>query len=318
MGFFDFLTQTVAVDIGSANLRIAFNDKLVFDQPTVISFDPLDKSTFGIGNHIIEEESHVTLRPVDITIGDFEAFELLLKGALKAGIPQKSWPPRSFMMYLSIPAASSTVDMRAYRDSAEHANGKDVYMVLQPVCAAIGMKILFKKKSFILIDIGASKVETTVFINSLPKVIGKSPFGIQKLRNVISNHIYRNYQINASDEEITTLLGVIPQHRSTCSIQEVNIPIEAINDLLFTYLRVIQIEITDTIELGKRQFDMTTVMMNPAYFTGGGSRISWIVNHIVENLDISVAKSEKPLLDVINGLSTIAQTPDTYKAYIMT
>lgn len=318
MGFLDFLTKTIAVDIGSAYLRIASMDRIVFNQPSAISSNKDTGLYSGIGDNIIEGEPHKTLWPVKTTIENFEASEILIKEALKIGIPQTGWLPKSFRMFLSVPISVSQVDKRAYRDSAEHANAKEVYMVAQPVCMAVGMKILMKKKNFVLVDIGAGKVESTVFINSIPKAIGVTRIGMNKLKSVMANHIWRTHQITPTDEELSQLLLIAPGLKDTHIIQGVEIPSLALNELLMAYLKVMDVEIIEAIECAEKDHDLAPVRANGIYFTGGGVNIPWIVDHMASNLNMTVTISSSPLMDCINGLSLIMKRPENYKPYLMT
>jgi rod shape-determining protein MreB len=155
MGLLDFLTKTIGVDPGSQNLRLIHNNELIFNERAELSIDPATKKVSGFGNESIHVEPNKVIRPVNMVIADFHGFEHLLRGSLKRALNEQTWFPANYSMYFSLPMTATEVEKRAYRDSAEHAGAKEVWMIHQPCSSAIGMGILFEKKDFILIDFSA-------------------------------------------------------------------------------------------------------------------------------------------------------------------
>ena len=141
MGIFS-LTQEIAMDLGTANTVIIHNDKIVVDQPSVVALDKRSEKLEAIGVYAAqmrgkENPNIYTVRPLrDGVIADFHAAELLIRGLIKM-IPNKNhlFSP-SLRMVIGIPSGSTEVEIRAVRDSAEHAGGRDVYMIFEPMAAA--------------------------------------------------------------------------------------------------------------------------------------------------------------------------------------
>jgi len=93
-----------------------------------------------------ENEGIRTIRPLrDGVIADFFAAELMIRGMIKM-IPTKNrlFSP-SLKMVVCIPSGSTEVEIRAVRDSSEHAGGREVYMIYEPMAAAIGIGIEWKR-----------------------------------------------------------------------------------------------------------------------------------------------------------------------------
>ncbi|MBR4153791.1 MAG: rod shape-determining protein, partial [Paludibacteraceae bacterium] len=130
MGLFS-LTQEIAMDLGTANTVILHNDKIVVDQPSVVALDRRSEKLEAIGSVAAqmrgkENPTIYTVRPLrDGVIADFHAAELLIRGLIKM-IPNKGhfFTP-SLRMVIGIPSGSTEVEIRAVRDSAEHAGGRD-------------------------------------------------------------------------------------------------------------------------------------------------------------------------------------------------
>ncbi len=144
MGLFSF-TQEIAIDLGTANTIIIHNDKIVVDEPSVVALDRRTDKLIAIGERARqmqgkENEGIRTVRPLrDGVIADFYAAELMIRGMIKM-IPTKSqlFSP-SLKMVVCIPSGSTEVELRAVRDSAEHAGGRDVYLIYEPMAAALGI-----------------------------------------------------------------------------------------------------------------------------------------------------------------------------------
>jgi rod shape-determining protein MreB and related proteins len=169
MGFFDFLTQEIAIDLGTANTLIIHNDKVVVDEPSIVALDRSSGKVIAIGKlaqqmHGKTHENIKTIRPLkDGVIADFQAAEEMIKGMIKMINPAKRMFQPSLRMVICIPSGITEVEKRAVRDSSEHAGAKEVYMIHEPMAAAIGMGIdVEEPKGNMIIDIGGGTSEIAV------------------------------------------------------------------------------------------------------------------------------------------------------------
>ena len=140
MGLFSF-TQELAMDLGTANTIITCNDKMVVDEPSVIALDARSEKVLAVGRQAREmyEKTNPnirTIRPLrEGVIADFYAAEQMMRGLIKMASGRKRWFAPSLRMVIGIPSGSTEVEIRAVRDSAEHAGGREVYMVFEPMAA---------------------------------------------------------------------------------------------------------------------------------------------------------------------------------------
>lgn len=169
MGFFDFLTQEIAIDLGTANTLIIHNDKLVVDEPSIVAIDRTSGKVIAVGKQAMQmhgktHENIKTIRPLkDGVIADFEAAEQMIKGMIKMINPGRRLFQPSLRMVICIPSGITEVEKRAVRDSAEHAGGKEVYLIHEPMAAAIGIGIdVEEPMGNMIIDIGGGTSEIAV------------------------------------------------------------------------------------------------------------------------------------------------------------
>jgi rod shape-determining protein MreB len=169
MGLFNFLTQEIAIDLGTANTLIIHNDKVVVDEPSIVAVDRMTGKVIAVGKQAMQmhgktHENIKTIRPLkDGVIADFHAAEHMIRGMIKMINPGRRLFQPSLKMVICIPSGITEVEKRAVRDSAEHAGGKEVYLIHEPMAAAIGIGIdVEEPMGNMIIDIGGGTSEIAV------------------------------------------------------------------------------------------------------------------------------------------------------------
>ena len=168
MGLFSVFTQEVAIDLGTANTLIIHNDKVIVDEPSIVAMDRTTGKIIAIGKkaqlmHGKVHDNIKTIRPLkDGVIADFQAAEHMIRGMIKMIKTGRFFQP-SLRMVICIPSGITEVEKRAVIDSAEHAGGKEVYLIHEPMAAAIGIGVdVEEPMGNMVIDIGGGTSEIAV------------------------------------------------------------------------------------------------------------------------------------------------------------
>jgi rod shape-determining protein MreB len=169
MGIFSFLTQELAIDLGTANTLIIYKDKVAVDQPSIIAINRSTNQVIAIGHQAMQmhgkaHEDIKTIRPLkDGVIADFNAAEQMIRGMIKMINPGNQFISPQRKMVICIPSGITEVEKRAVKDSAERAGGKEVYLIHEPMAAAIGIGIdVSEPMGNMIIDIGGGTTEIAV------------------------------------------------------------------------------------------------------------------------------------------------------------
>ena len=217
MGIFDFLTQEIAIDLGTANTLIIHNDKVVVDEPSIVAIDRTTGKVIAVGKaamlmHGKTHENIKTVRPLkDGVIADFEAAEQMIKGMIRMINPGNKLFSPSLRMVICIPSGITEVEKRAVRDSAEHAGAKEVYLIHEPMAAAIGIGLdVEAPEGNMVVDIGGGTTEIAVI--SLGGIVTNKSIRIagDDLTADIMEHMRHQHNVKIGErtaEEIKIVVG---------------------------------------------------------------------------------------------------------------
>jgi len=169
MGLFSFLTKEIAIDLGTANTIIIYDDKVVVDEPSIIALERNTGKIIAVGKkammmHGKTHENIKTIRPLkDGVIADFQSAEYMIREMIRMTENKRLWFPPALKMVICIPSGITEVEERAVKDSAEQAGAKDVRLIHEPMAAAIGIGIdVLEPTGNMVIDIGGGTCEIAV------------------------------------------------------------------------------------------------------------------------------------------------------------
>ena len=334
MGLFSF-TQEIAMYLGTANTIIIQDDKIVVDEPSVVALDKRTDKLIAIGEKARqmqgkENEGIRTVRPLrDGVIADFYACELMMRGMIKM-IPQKNrlFSP-TLKMVVCIPSGSTEVEIRAVRDSSEHAGGRDIYMIYEPMAAAIGIGIdVEAPNGCMIVDIGGGTTEIAVI--SLGGIVSNKSIRIagDDLTSDIMEYMGRMHNIKVGErtaERIKINVGaaltdledapedyvVHGPNRMTALPMEVPVSYQEIAHCLEKSVSKIEAAVLSALEQTPPEL-YSDIVKSGVYLAGGGALLRGLDKRLTDKLNIKFHVAEDPLHAVARGTGIALKNVDKY------
>jgi rod shape-determining protein MreB len=341
MGFFDFLTEEIAIDLGTANTLIIHNDKVVVDSPSIVARDRISGKIIAVGKeaNMMQGKTHEnikTIRPLkDGVIADFDASEKMINMFIK-NIPalKKKWFPPALRMVICIPSGITEVEMRAVKESAERVNGKEVYLIHEPMAAAIGIGLdIMQPKGNMIVDIGGGTTEIAVI--ALGGIVCDK--SVKIAGDVFTNDIiyYMRTQHNlyvgeSTAENIKISIGSATEDLQTppdeMSVQgrdlltgkpkQVQISYREIAKALDKSILRVEDAVMET--LSQTPPELAADIYNTGiYLAGGGSMLRGLDRRLSQKTDLPVYIAEDPLRAVVRGTGIALKNLDRYKSILI-
>ena len=341
MGFFDFLTEEIAIDLGTANTLIIHNDKVVVDSPSIVAIDRNNDKIIAVGQEANQmqgktHENIKTIRPLkDGVIADFNASEQMISLFIK-NIPslKKRFFTPSLRMVICIPSGITEVEMRAVRESAERVNGKEVYLIHEPMAAAIGIGVdIMQPKGNMIVDIGGGTTEIAVIALS-GIVCDKS---VKIAGDVFTNDIiyYMRTQHNLfvgerTAERVKISIGSATEELENppedMSVQGRDLLTGKPKEILISYREIhkaldksiIRIEDSVMETLAQTPPELAADIYNTGvYLAGGGSMLRGLDKRLSQKTELPIFIAEDPLRAVVRGTGTVLKNIERYKSVLI-
>lgn len=332
--FRKYLSNDIGIDLGTANTLVYLEGKgIILNEPSVVAVNNKTGRVVAVGKDAKQmlgrtPQHIVAVRPlVDGVISDFEITEemitYLLNKAQKGN--KKLLGPR---VVVGVPSGVTNVETRAVRDATKNAGAREVYIVEEPMAAAIGIRLpIMDPGGNMIIDIGGGTTDIAVI--SLGGVVRSKNLRIagDKLNNDIISYVRSEFKILIGEktaENIKISIGAILPGDS---------PLEASvkgRDLISGLPREVIVTDSDIREAISQSIDtlieavkevlettppevLSDVMMRGVYLTGGGAMIRGLAEIISEYAKIPVHISADPLTAVCRGTGIILENLSLYQ-----
>ena len=313
MGIFS-LTQELAIDLGTANTLIIYNGKVVVDEPSIVALDVHTGKVVAIGHqarqmHEKTNPNIKTIRPLkDGVIADFNATELMLRGMIKKVKTSGSLFAPSLRMVICIPSGSTNVEIRAVRDSAEHAGGREVYMIYEPMAAALGAGLdVEEPEGNMVIDIGGGTSEIACI--SLGGIVCSESINTagDVFTNDIQSYVRQQHNIRIGERTAVSDLEQEPEdfvvtgpNMLTALPQTVSLSYSEIAYALEKSLTKIDAALMKVLESMPPEL-YADIVKNGIYLAGGGALIKGLDRRLNEKTGIPFHIAEDPLRAIARG-----------------
>ena len=334
MGFFS-LMQELAIDLGTANTLIIYNGKVVVDEPSIIALELQTGKVKAIGTEAkkMDGRGHPnikTIRPLkDGVIADFKATELMLRGLIKKVRTTSSMFSPSLRMVICIPSGSTNVEIRAVRDSAEHAGARDVYMIFEPMAAALGAGLdVEAPEGNMVIDIGGGTSEIACI--SLGGIVCSESINVagDVFTTDIQNYVRQQQNIRIGErtaEEIKHAIGAAisdldeePEdfvltgpNMLTALPQTVTLSYNEIAYALEKSLVKLDAALMTVLETMPPEL-YADIVKNGIYLAGGGALIKGLDKRLSNKSGLPVHIAEDPLRAIARGTSIAMKNVDKF------
>ncbi len=334
MGLFSF-TQDIAIDLGTANTIITCNGKVVVDEPSVVAISMNDNKMVAVGRkaqQMIGRGGTMirTVRPLrEGDIADFYACEMMIRGLIRMIPKQSQLFTPSYRMVIGIPSGSTEVAIRAVRDSAEHAGGRDVYMIYEPMAAAIGMGIdVEASEGCMVVDIGGGTTEIAVM--SLGGIVANKSIKIagDDLNADIIEYMGRMHNLKIDEptaERIKMHVGsaltelpdppadyvVVGPNKVTALPMSVPVGYQEIAHCLEKSIAKIENAILQALEATPPEL-YADIVRNGIFLAGGGAQLHGLAQRLTDKITIPFHVGEDPLHAVARGTGITLKNVDKY------
>ena len=336
MGLFKLFTQDIAIDLGTANTLIIHNDKVVVDAPSIVAIDRASNKIIASGHearqmHGKTHENIKTVRPLkDGVIADFNASEHMIREFIKSvpGLRSK-WMAPSLRMVICIPSGITEVEKRAVRDSAEHAGAKEVYLIHEPMAAAIGIGVdVQEPKGNMIIDIGGGTTEIAVL--ALGGIVSDKSIKVagDVFTNDISFYMRNQHNLYIGERtaeqikiEVGSALDELEVPPDELAVQGRDLLTGKPKQVIVTYkeiARALDKSITRIEEAIMEALSMTPpelaadIYNSGIYLAGGGSMLRGLDKRISLKTELPVYVAEDPLRAVVRGTGIALKNLDKF------
>ncbi|EGM2121352.1 rod shape-determining protein [Campylobacter coli] len=320
-----FFSSDMGIDLGTANTLVLVKDKgIVINEPSVVA---VERERYGSRAKILavgkEAKDMVgktpgnieAIRPMkDGVIADFDMTEKMIRYFIEKTHRRKSFlRPR---IIISVPYGLTQVERKAVRESALSAGAREVFLIEEPMAAAIGANLPIQEpKGNLVVDIGGGTTEIGV-ISLGGLVISKSiRTAGDKLDTSIVNYVKEKYNIiigERTGEEIKIAIGsaiqlpkelsMVVKGRDQVSglLSRIELTSEDVREAMREYLK----EIADALKMVLEMMppDLASdIVENGVVLTGGGALIRGLDKYLSEIVRLPVYIADEPLLAVAKG-----------------
>lgn len=335
MGF-SFLTQELAIDLGTANTVIFQNDQIVLDEPSIVAIDNNTGKLIKLGQEakLMQEKENPgikTVRPLrDGVIADFNAAEMMIRGFIKkVNSKRRSLFTPNLKIVVGIPSGSTEVEIRAVRDSSEHAGGRDVYLIFEPMAAALGIGLdVEAPKGNMVVDIGGGTTEIAVI--SLGGIVQQNSVRVagDVFTSDIQYYLKQQHNIKVGEptaEKLKIAVGAVitdldeePEpfvvkgpNLMTAHPVVATITYQEIAHCLDKSIAKIESAILHVLEQTPPEL-YSDIVESGIFLSGGGALLRGLAKRLSEKVNIPFHVAEDPLKAVARGTCIALKNTDRY------
>jgi rod shape-determining protein MreB and related proteins len=329
--FRNWMGVDVAVDLGTANTLIYVRGQgIVLNEPSIVARSKSTSKVIAVGNEAKRMVGKVhqeieTIRPLrDGVIADFEMADSMLQGFLNKLPISKLARPR---MIICVPSGITEVEKRAVKESAERRNAREVFLIDEPVAAAIGIGIdISEPVGNMIVDIGGGTTEIAII--ALNGIVTSESLRVagDEMDEAIIQHFKRDHNLLIGErtaESIKCNVGSALQGTDyKLSVKGRNM-IAGIPKTIEVSSSEIRDALRDTIDLIVDAVKMCLERTPPELssdlldrgiiLTGGGALLQGFDKRMRLEVDLPVNVAEHPLLSIVQGTGKVLDSIERFE-----
>ncbi len=328
----------IGIDLGTANTLAYVKGKgIVLNEPTIVAINKKTGQLVAVGHDAKSMQGrtpgHIeVVRPLQNgVISDFEVTEEMLAYLIaKVRVGTRSIiAPR---VLIGVPSGITSVEMRAARDAARNAGARDVFLIEEPIAAAIGAKLpIHKPQGSMIIDIGGGTTDIAVI--SLSGLVTAKNLRVagDHLNQDIITYIRDQFKVLVGDrtaEDTKIALASVEEHNESKEMvvrgrdvvtglpREVVITDSDIREAILGSINAIVEATRDVIELTPPEV-LADVMQRGITLSGGGALIPGVPKLLESVLKLPVVVVPDPLRAVMRGIGTVLENLENYEELLI-
>lgn len=336
--FIDRFSRSIGIDLGTANTLVYVRGKgVLITEPSVVAVNQKTGQVVAVGraakDMLGRTPGHITaVKPlVEGVVSDFEVTEEMLAYLIQKaqGDEKPLLGPR---VVIGVPSGITNVEVRAVRDAAKNAGAREVYILEEPMAAAVGARLpVHEPVGTMIVDIGGGN--TDIALISLGGIIRSKNVRIagDTLNQDIASYIRNEFKILIGEqtaEDVKIAVG---------SVMKQTVPLQSTirgRDLVSGLPREIVItdadvreaiaaSVSSIIEAAKEVIEtappevVSDVMRQGIYMTGGGALLRGLPELFAEEIKVPIHIVDDPLTTVVRGTGVVLEDIEKYRAVLL-
>ena len=328
----NLLSNDIAMDLGTANTLVHIRGRgIVVNEPSIVAVRHADQEIVAYGSEAKEMQGRtpgeiITVRPLkDGVISDFELAEAMIRHFIRKVQTNRLLRPR---VCVGIPSGITEVEKRAVRDSCEHAGAREVYLVDEPMAAAVGVGLPIEQPvGSMVIDIGGGTTEIAVI--SLSGIVTDISIRIggDEMNEAIVQHFKRNYNLlvgeNTAEHIKCTIGSAAPYGEKTSMTVRGRDLVAGIPKTVDITSAEVQEALSESVnaivEATKLCLERTPpelsadILDRGIVLSGGGALLKGLDERLRRETSLPIIVAEEPLTCVVRGTGKILDNISHYQ-----
>ena len=329
------ISHDIAVDLGTANTLVAIDGRgVVINEPSVVATNKKTNQVIAIGNEAKQmvgrtPKSILAIQPlVDGVVSDYEVTEYMLRSFIDRLHRVHRVLLQRPRMIVGLPCGVTEVEKRAVEEAAKSSGARKVYLIEEPIAAAIGCGVdIMSERGSMIVDIGGGTTEIAIISNGVAVLTKSVRIAGDEMNDALRQHVREEYGLQIGErtaEDIKTTIGIVGGDNKSRSMsvrgrnvitglpQEIEITSDMVRVTVAKQLRPIIDAIKGVLDETPPEL-ISDIMQQGIHLAGGGSLIVGIDRLLRSETHIDVNMLKNALTAVVEGASIALANPSLYR-----